>query len=60
MPDTLPYLRCSILAQYLCTLSPAIFLKVFWNEIVLGKIDCCAMFGCNNDPHFQEIYDERP
>ena len=60
MPDTLPYLRCSILAQCLCALSQQFFLKFSWNKVVLGKIDCCAMFGCNNDHHFQEIYGERP
>ena len=36
------------------------FLKFLWNKIVLGKIDCCAMFACNNDRQFREIYGESP
>ena len=52
MPDTLPYLTLDALywPSIYAHFPRQFFLKFSWNKIVLGKIDCCPMFGCNKTP----------
>ena len=47
-----PIFSLSIYARF----SNQFFFKFSWKKIVMGKKDCCAVFGCNNDRLFPEKY----
>ena len=50
--STIRYIRISIYARF----TGRFFFKFSYKRIVMGKIDRCALFGCNDDRLFAEKY----